>query len=146
MRLLKILALLVTVLVPVLMTGSIMYERAAAPVYKVRIEGYDPRDLLYGHYLTFRFAPDKSAEKETFTRELYDALPAFDGRYYIPERHAATIERTLIDGKSTMEIGVGVPKRGKAFLETLYINGAPMRDFLNDFENRVDLDGDTERK
>lgn len=145
MRLLKIIALLVAVVVPVLMTGSILYERAQAPVYKVRIEGYDPRDLLYGHYLTFRLAPDKSADKDTFTTELYDALPAFDGRYYIPEHHAGTLERVLLDGKSTMEIGVGVPERGKAFLEELYINGVVMRDYLRNLEDSVDLDGDTER-
>lgn len=145
MRLLKIIALLVAVIVPTLMGGSILYERAQAPVYKVRIEGYDPRDLLYGHYLTFRFAPDRSADKDIFTTELYDALPAFDGRYYIPERHAATLERALLDGKTTMEIGVGVPQRGKAFLENLYINGEKMRDYLRNLEHGVDLDGDAER-
>jgi uncharacterized membrane-anchored protein len=31
-----------------------VHERSAFPSYKIKISGYDPRDLLHGHYLQFR--------------------------------------------------------------------------------------------
>ncbi len=31
-------------------------RRAGAPRYELRVEGYDPRDLVRGHYLLYRFA------------------------------------------------------------------------------------------
>ncbi len=32
--------------------------------YRFKIEGYDPRDLLHGHYLTFRYVLPQEMEKE----------------------------------------------------------------------------------
>ena len=142
---LKILALVLPVLVPLLLTGKIVYERSTAPVYLVRIEGYDPRDMLYGHYLRFRFAPEKSAAREQFPDDIAARLSVFGGRYYIPEREAYMLDAMLRDETRTMEIAVGLPKTGKAFMGDLYIDGKAMADALRDFENRVDLDGDAER-
>lgn len=145
MQKLKLASLLIAILVPVMMVAAIAYDRASAPTYKVRIDGYDPRDLLYGHYLVFRFAPDKSAQRQTFPQGFHDALVEIEGRYYIPERHAKTLEAALLDHNRVMEIEVGLPVRGKAFMGDLYIDGRTMRDFLTDLEQGVDLDGNAER-
>lgn len=146
MRPLKLFALIAVILIPMLMIGAILYERHEAPVYKVRIEGYDPRDLLYGHYLTFRFAPEISAARETFPADFSHALNGFDGRYYIPEQYALTLEKILRDDRHHMEIGVGVPERGKPFLHDLYIDDIPMRRVLRNFENGIDFDSNAERQ
>lgn len=140
----KMAALLLPLLVPALLTGKIMYERAQAPIYQVRIEGYDPRDLLYGHYLMFRFAPEKSQGAEHFPKDMAEKLQRLQGRYYIPEEKAATLDRLLRDQGRIMAIDVGVPTQGKAFMGDLYIDGQPMPAFLREFEDRVDLNGDVE--
>lgn len=145
MRFLKMMALLLPVLIPALLVGKIMAERAAAPVYYVRIEGYDPRDLLYGHYLVFRFSPETSADRAIFPAGLGEALDRFDSRYYIPERHAPALEDILRNPDYVTEIAIGLPDNGKAFMRGLYIDRTPMRDFLRDLEHRVDLDSHAER-
>lgn len=46
-------------LLPLLVLGGIVARNerdiASAKTWRVKITGYDPRDLLYGHYLSFRF-------------------------------------------------------------------------------------------
>jgi len=46
-------------LLPMLVLGGIVVKNerdiASAKTWRVKITGYDPRDLLYGHYLNFRF-------------------------------------------------------------------------------------------
>ena len=53
-----ILSTLVLIL-PLLVLGGIILKNerdiASAKTWRVKITGYDPRDLLYGHYLSFRF-------------------------------------------------------------------------------------------
>jgi len=144
MQRLKIFSLIIVVLAPFIMAANIYYERATAPIYKVRIEGFDPRDLLYGHYLMFRFTPERSADRDTFPEDFDLVLDGFDGRYYIPERHAYTLEEYIRDQKRIMEIEVGVPDHGNAFLGDLYIDGLPMRDVLRNLEHGVDLDHNAE--
>ncbi len=144
MRALKILALILPVVIPALLAGKIMVERSTAPIYLVRIEGYDPRDLLYGHYLMFRFTPEKSDAAKSFPDDMSERLEVFDGRYYIPEDKAYTLDTLLRDQDRVMAIEVGVPEYGKAFMCDLYIDGKPMPAFLAEFEHRVDLDGHAE--
>jgi len=56
---------------PVLVLGlmPVYYAYAAkhAPVWHLRIEAYDPRDLLRGQYLQFRYSLPGSAEKQSCT-------------------------------------------------------------------------------
>lgn len=47
-------ALVLAVAGPLLLAGISLHNRTAYPVVKFDIEPYDPRDLLYGHYLRFR--------------------------------------------------------------------------------------------
>ncbi len=49
----------VLLFLPLLALGGIIVKNerdiASAKTWRVAIIGYDPRDLLYGHYLNFRF-------------------------------------------------------------------------------------------
>src|SRR5690606_7203829 len=38
-----------------LLAVKAQHETAAYPSAKIKITGYDPRDILYGHYLMFRY-------------------------------------------------------------------------------------------
>lgn len=125
-RSLSLLALVWALLLPALMIGHIVYERHRAPVYLVKIAGYDPRDLLYGRYITFRYEPDESA----LPAPVGAAIERLPTRFYIDERHAPAAERLLMDETTRAEIEFGVPARGKPFIRDLRLNGAPWRDAL----------------
>jgi uncharacterized membrane-anchored protein len=49
------LALILVILMPVLLLTKAVYDRETGVVWQVDIAGYDPRDLLRGHYLQFRY-------------------------------------------------------------------------------------------
>ncbi len=48
-------ALVLAVLLPLLVGGKARLDLGQAPVVRFDIEPYDPRDLLYGHYMQFQF-------------------------------------------------------------------------------------------
>lgn len=56
-------------ILPLLVLGGIILKNerdiASAKTWRVKITGYDPRDLLYGHYLSFRFDWGKSQTRGT---------------------------------------------------------------------------------
>lgn len=62
--LLAIFSIALAIIVPLLMAVQSNHEMASNPVIKVKITGYDPRDLLYGHYMNFQYDWnwDKTAE------------------------------------------------------------------------------------
>ena len=52
--LLVILSIALAVIAPLLMAIKAKSDISSYPVVKVEIEPYDPRDLMYGHYMQFR--------------------------------------------------------------------------------------------
>lgn len=52
---LKILALALPVMVMAVLVGVHNYNRENGTLWRIPVTGYDPRDLLRGHYLTFRY-------------------------------------------------------------------------------------------
>lgn len=66
-----ILCLALVVVVPPVLALKAEYDQARAPVFRIPIQGYDPRNLLYGHYLTFQYrwhwaetAPEMATPRE----------------------------------------------------------------------------------
>ncbi len=51
--LLVALSIAIAVIVPLLNAMKVKMDRASYPIVKFDIEPYDPRDLLYGHYMNF---------------------------------------------------------------------------------------------
>jgi len=47
------LSIALAIIVPLLNAYKVKMDRASYPVVKFEIEPYDPRDLLYGHYMNF---------------------------------------------------------------------------------------------
>lgn len=50
-----IFSILLAVAAPLLMAVKSYQTQKSYPVVKIEIEPYDPRDLLYGHYMTYRY-------------------------------------------------------------------------------------------
>lgn len=49
------LALILTVALPTLLLAKAVYDRQQGKIWLIDIAGYDPRDLLRGHYLNFTY-------------------------------------------------------------------------------------------
>ncbi len=61
---------------------------------KVAITGYDPRDLLSGHYISYQINWDKT-DCSQFTNNICpkDEFCLNDCRYYIPEENATALDK-----------------------------------------------------
>lgn len=119
-------------------------ERVVLPV-----EGYDPRDLLSGHYLQIRtrypVRPDAkdSGQKLFFCfdnsklfpkkpdkcrvfisgENLYGRFNDGIDRFYVPEDKAKPLERLLREGARKAEIVLSVDKNGSAYVTDLLFDG-----------------------
>ena len=122
------------------------------------ITGFDPRDLLSGHYLIYRV--DYGAEVDCAeqqgqasvclrpTRGLYPAgeLPedctlfihgqcdsgVFNAgieRFYIPEAYAQALEQQVRDNQG--ELVLGVDQQGNAAIRDLLLDGKPWKQTVN---------------
>ena len=96
------------------------YQAGHAAVLRAPIIGYDPRDLLRGHYLRFQFAPNAD---ETLRR-----LGA-EHDYYVPETEAARLEGLLRDRSHTLTVDVRRAGKTLSFGE-LYVDDTPWRAYL----------------
>lgn len=96
---------------------------AQSLVQRVPIVGYDPRDLLHGHYLLFRFDLEK-VPAPAFP------LEAGEQRYFIPEAEAPLLDRLLRERNVTLSVEVHKPPAGALAFGKLYIEDLPWRDWL----------------
>lgn len=170
------------------MVGDAERGLADAGVMRVAIRGYDPRDMLRGHYLRYRFEwdaeityigraarlcvlsapPDAPARVRPLAPEGRDASAAGcamvvqgggtvlaearrqepaesgpagrleftprgaeSGRLYVPERHAAELEKLLRDGKVQLTIDLAVSRAGQARIKAWHIDGKTVDAFFN---------------
>lgn len=84
------------------------------------VEGYDPRDLLSGRYLSVRVLyPENSPHKDCCNNIR---------RFYVPENKAFKLEKAL-RGNVRAEMVVALPKYGEPAPVDLLLDGKPWRDF-----------------
>ncbi len=131
------------------------------PEYRFVIEGYDPVDLLRGHYMTFRYKDIKTEnysargkscaclsgppEKPVIAVQScrmakscaahlkleYDQPPQELRQYYIPEAEALRLESTLRQDQAVFEVGVAVRPGGSGQIRMMYVDGKPLNDYLD---------------
>ncbi len=144
--------LLVSLIFPITaLLGLTVYKQnilASGLEYKVVIEGYDPRDLISGHYLLFRYKfdiPNLCTDSnygqpinicladQTVSYDINTNCPATlvgfcDGarfttgheRFYIPQERGLELEQKIRDGKAEVVLSV----RGQSeVIKDLLING-----------------------
>lgn len=124
-----------------------------APEHEFEIEGYDPRDLLSGHYLQFRVKYPTDIKCEQPQPASMCVSPSvrlmtgnnFEGcrqwingicnygifsdnltRFYIPADRAAVLEAAIQKGRATVKVAVS---QGNAVIKDLLINGKSWREF-----------------
>ncbi|MCB1538468.1 MAG: GDYXXLXY domain-containing protein [Rhodospirillales bacterium] len=109
------------------MTGWYVYQDAHARTYTVAIQGYDPRDIVYGEYINLRLKwDDPTSEKPA-----RDDLPA-DANMYLPEGNAQDLETMLRD--PALHFTAAVQLRGtRASVRALNVDGRPWQAALTDW-------------
>ena len=114
-------------------TISLYAQRNLGQDVRVQITGYDPRDLLSGHYLQYQIDWDKTdckqfknqicPDKKDFCEE---ARWGRQCRFYLPEKHARQLDllfRIRSQSKDVFEIVYSYRPGHKAFAKQLLING-----------------------
>jgi uncharacterized membrane-anchored protein len=132
----------------ILLTAYKQIQVARGTEVILTIQGYDPRDLLSGHYLTFTVNYDlpglcqNNSEAEKYVcltpRFESDILPedcklyirgqcrgwrfaAGVERYYVPENEALLLEKLVRNHEASIKLSIG--KDGTARIKDLLLNG-----------------------
>ena len=106
---------------------------------KVAVMGYDPRDLLSGHYIAYQVDweqtdcaqfPGNTCPKETFCHQDRWGRQC---RFYVPEQYAQKLDDLFRKRNSTdtaFEVVYSYRPGHKPFAKELLINGSPWKDFI----------------
>lgn len=121
---LPVLALLVWV-------ATIEGQRYQGKEVVVRLRGYDPRDLLSGHYIRYQLDWDKT----DCTQFENNVCPIFSfertGRFYVPEGKAALLEKVIQDSANEPAMLFSYRKGMKPLALNLLVNGKPWEAVVN---------------
>lgn len=120
--------ILILLLLPIVyFIGWISYLVVAeigVPQVKIYAEGYDPRDLLSGHYLQLKLNwqktdclqfEDHKCPKDRFA-------PVY--RFYIPEQEAQNLEKLIRNPDTKTELIFTYPEKREPKIKELWINGS----------------------
>jgi uncharacterized membrane-anchored protein len=132
--------------------------RASGPVFHVAIAGYDPRDLLQGHYLRYRLqwpadgacdgAPcclclrtsgahtkvECGVTDTACDAQLNHQMVEQGREFFIPEDTGPALEQAIRRGQAT--IALNITPDGQARVHELFIDGVPYRRWLHDYTPR----------
>lgn len=110
--------------------AQIEYVLNAERSVVVRMTGYDPRDLLVGHYLYLQ--PDWSRTDCLQFAESRCPTERFGRRYryYLPEFDAQELDRVLMQDDLKVEMVFSYKGEGKPLVKELLIGGKPWAEWL----------------
>ncbi len=97
---------------------------------RLPISGYDPRNLLSGHYVAYRIDWDKADCSQADWKGTCP-IRTFktSGRFYVPENSARAIERAINRSDVRTEIVFSYRKGKTAIARDLLIDGESFRTF-----------------
>lgn len=111
------------VLILLMWVATIEVQRGQGREVVVRLQGYDPRDLLSGHYISYRLDWDKT-DCSQFENKV---CPIFSfertGRYYVPEEKAVLLERIIQNNANEAAMLFSYQKGMKPLALKLLVNG-----------------------
>lgn len=91
-------------------------NREQSAGYVVVMKGYDPRDLLYGHFIRFT-TDDPHVPKNSYS-------------YFVPEAEAPVLDRILRKRQHQMSVEAYVGPGQEVHFGPLFIEGIAWRDYL----------------
>lgn len=119
--------------------GILSYQCVSGQEIKVSVMGYDPRDLLSGHYIQYQIDWDKTdcgqfegakCPIDEFCRQ---ARWGRQCRFYVPEKNARQLNRLFAGRNDTdmvFEVMYSYSKGKEPIAKQLLINGQDWRDFI----------------
>ncbi|MCM1323589.1 MAG: GDYXXLXY domain-containing protein [Acetobacter sp.] len=103
--------------------ATIEVQRHQGREVVVRLQGYDPRDLLSGHYILYQLDWDKTDcaqfENGVCPRAAFDRT----GRFYVNENKAKALENVIRDKANKTEMLFSYRKGVKPLALRLLVNG-----------------------
>ena len=138
--------LLILLLLPVvclfILNCFLWYDKDSGTEITVRVSGYDPRDLLSGHYIRYRIDWDKTDTEQfnnqSFTKQDFiDSLNKQSYRFYVSEKHAKYLDKLLMESnfskqenKKIVEIVYSYKKGKHPIAKKLLVNGKDYKTIL----------------
>lgn len=111
------------VMIMLVWVATIENERRQGQEVVVRLQGYDPRDLLSGHYILYQIDWDKTDcaqfENGICPRSAFD----WSGRFYVPESKAQALDKAVRDTNNTAEMVFSYKRGIKPHALKLLVNG-----------------------
>ena len=135
-KLFLIMALTLPLTVLIIWGSCLWVTRGIRQEIVLPIQGYDPRDLLAGHYLSYQIKweeadctqfEDGVCPVETFPKEM---------RFYVPEHQAARLERILLqkDPMVIFQIVFAYKPHTTPIAKEMRINGFDWQIYLRRFQ------------
>ena len=118
------------------------YDKDTGTEITVRISGYDPRDLLSGHYIRYRIDWDNTDltqfdDKFITKQDFVDSLNNSSYRFYVSEKHAKYLDKILMESwdakeedKKIVEVVYSCKKRKPPIAKKLLVDGQPYQKYL----------------
>lgn len=102
--------------------GELEIRYAMSPKVYVSATGYDPRDLLSGHYLNLRLDWDKTDcsqfKENTCPKEKFN----YSYRYYLPEADARALDKMIFNNNLDLTLEFAYPENGTPIIRNMLIN------------------------
>ena len=128
-------------------TIGLFIQQSVGTEVKVAIYGYDPRDLLSGHYIQYQINWDKTdcsqfphnrCPKYEFCEQIFHRQRNRQCRFYIPETNAGVLDKLLRTSRSeNFEVIYSYHPKRKPLAKKLLINGKDWQEYLSTFEKEI---------
>lgn len=103
--------------------ATIENERYQGREVVVRLRGYDPRDLLSGHYISYRINWDETDCAQFENGVCPRAAFERQGRFYVPEDKAMMLDKAVRDSRNKAEMVFSYKRGIKPYALKLLVNG-----------------------
>lgn len=125
-------------------TGYMGYQSLYMPEVTIKIQGYDPRSILSGHYIAYRIDwdgtdckqfPENICPQKDFDKATFDFYGYSHGRhrFYIPQKDAPKLDNLFLSANKNgdvFEVVYSYKKGFKPIAKRLLINGKPWQEAL----------------
>ncbi|MBO5039191.1 MAG: GDYXXLXY domain-containing protein [Alphaproteobacteria bacterium] len=111
------------VMIMLVWVTEIAHQRNQGREVVVRVQGFDPRDLLSGHYIWYRIDWDKTDCTQFESRICPKLAFEWGGRFYVPENKAQALDKAVRDENNTAEMVFSYKEGFKPYALRLLVNG-----------------------
>ncbi len=106
--------------------GMLYFPYISAPKVTIAVSGYDPRDLLSGHYLNLRLNWDKTDCKQFADNVCPKERFKENYRYYLPAEEAKTAEKDIFEQGTNAFLEFSFPAKSEPLIKNFYIKKSPL--------------------